>query len=218
MGRALFIAVWCARTVRDGLGLFCHVHPFLLANYSAGKAVGASSGSAQGQLSPAHPNLAEAGVDHAYRSGTNSTRSMTTPDPYNLQRFIDAQRGSYEQAVKELTAGHKQTHWMWYIFPQIQGLGRSSMAQKYAVSSLDEAKAYLEHPILGPRLRECAQLVTAVKICSIKDILGYPDDLKFHSSMTLFAHATADNQIFIEALKKYYRSEFDCATTRVLML
>jgi uncharacterized protein (DUF1810 family) len=144
---------------------------------------------------------------------------MTSLDPYNLQRFIDAQRGSYEQAVKELTAGHKQTHWMWYIFPQIQGLGRSTMAQKYAVSSLDEAKAYLEHRILGPRLRECTQLVTAVKLSTIEDILGYPDNLKFHSSMTLFAHATAGNQIFVDALKKYFRSEFDSSTiTRVQML
>jgi uncharacterized protein (DUF1810 family) len=144
---------------------------------------------------------------------------MTTLDPYNLQRFIDAQRGSYEQAVKELTAGHKHSHWMWYIFPQIQGLGRSTMAQKYAVSSLDEAKAYLEHRILGPRLRECTQLVTAVKLSTIEDILGYPDNLKFHSSVTLFAHATADNQIFVDAVKKYFRSEFDSATiTRVQML
>jgi uncharacterized protein (DUF1810 family) len=143
---------------------------------------------------------------------------MTT-DPYNLQRFIDAQRGSYEQAMKELTAGRKQSHWMWYIFPQIQGLGRSTMAQKYAVSSLDEAKAYLEHRILGPRLRECTQLVTAVKLSAIEDILGYPDNLKFQSSMTLFAHAAADNQIFVDALKKYFRSEFDSATiTRVQML
>jgi uncharacterized protein (DUF1810 family) len=144
---------------------------------------------------------------------------MTTLDPYNLQRFIDAQRGSYGQAVKELTAGHKQSHWMWYIFPQIQGLGRSTMAQKYAVSSLDEATAYLEHRILGPRLRECTQLVTAVKLSAIEDILGYPDNLKFHSSVTLFAHATADNQIFVDAVKKYFRSEFDGATiTRVQML
>jgi len=137
---------------------------------------------------------------------------MTITDPYNLQRFIDAQRGSYQQAVMELTTGHKQSHWMWYIFPQIQGLGRSSMAQRYAISSLDEAKAYLDHPILGPRLGECTGRVIAVSNSTIEDILGHPDDLKFHSSMTLFAHAAADNQIFIGALKKYFRAEFDNAT------
>lgn len=137
---------------------------------------------------------------------------MTATDPYNLQRFIDAQRASFQQAVIELTAGHKQSHWMWYIFPQIQGLGRSSMAQRYAISSLDEAKAYIDHRTLGPRLRECTRRVIAVNDSTIAGILGHPDDLKFHSSMTLFAHAVADNQIFIDALKKYFRSEFDNAT------
>src|SRR5271169_4543572 len=128
---------------------------------------------------------------------------MTTPDPYNLQRFIDAQRTSYTQAVMELAGGRKQSHWMWYIFPQIEGLGRSAIAQKYAISSLQEARTYLEHPILGPRLRECTRLVTAAK-SPIEEILGHPDDLKFHSSMTLFAHATADNQNFLDALKKFF--------------
>jgi uncharacterized protein (DUF1810 family) len=137
---------------------------------------------------------------------------MTATDPYNLQRFIDAQRASFQQAVIELTAGHKQSHWMWYIFPQIQGLGRSSMAQRYAISSLDEARAYIDHRTLGPRLRECTRRVIAVKDSTIEGILGHPDDLKFHSSMTLFAHAVADNQIFIDALQKYFRSEFDNAT------
>jgi uncharacterized protein (DUF1810 family) len=137
---------------------------------------------------------------------------MTIPDPYNLQRFIEAQRASYARAVMELEGGRKQSHWIWYIFPQIQGLGRSAMSQRYAIASLQEARAFLDHPILGPRLRECTRLVTAVKASPIEDILGYPDNLKFHSSMTLFAHATADNQVFLDALKKFFRAGFDEAT------
>ncbi len=137
---------------------------------------------------------------------------MTTRDPYDLQRFLDAQRESYLQAQLELRAGRKDSHWMWYIFPQIKGLGASSMAQKYAISSLDEAKAYLGHSLLGHRLEECTMLVTAVQGRSIEDIFGYPDHLKFHSSMTLFAHAANDKQIYMEALKKYFRAEFDQQT------
>ena len=141
---------------------------------------------------------------------------MTGSGSHNLQRFVDAQRASFDQAVKELTAGRKQSHWMWYIFPQIHGLGSSSMAQKYAIASVNEAKAYLEHPLLGPRLRQCTRLVNATKGSPIGDILSYPDDLKFHSSMTLFAHATADNQIFLDALKKFFGAEFDGATMKAL--
>lgn len=98
---------------------------------------------------------------------------------------------------------------MWYIFPQIKGLGQSAMAQKYAISSVAEATAYLNHPELGTRLRECTQIVTAIDGRSVQDIFGHPDYLKFQSSMTLFAHAAKDNQIFLDALTKYYRSEFD---------
>jgi len=137
---------------------------------------------------------------------------LTARDPYDLQRFLDAQRESYLQAQLELRAGRKDSHWMWYIFPQIKGLGASSMAQKYAISSLDEAKAYLGHSLLGHRLEECTKLVTAVQGRSIEDIFGYPDHLKFHSSMTLFAHAANDKQIYMEALRKYFRSEFDQQT------
>jgi len=133
-------------------------------------------------------------------------------DDYNLQRFVDAQRGVYEQAERELRAGRKESHWMWYIFPQIKGLGRSPMAKKFAVTSREEAKVYLDHPVLGPRLRECTRLVTLVNGKSIEDIFGYPDHRKFHSSMTLFAHATDDNQIFTDALRKYFRSEYDSQT------
>jgi uncharacterized protein (DUF1810 family) len=133
-------------------------------------------------------------------------------DPYAVQRFVDAQRTVYAQVETELRAGRKESHWMWYIFPQIKGLGHSAMAQKYAISSVAEAAEYLNHPELGKRLRECTRLVTAIDGRSIEDIFGYPDHLKFHSSMTLFAHATGDNRVFLDALKKYYRSEFDQPT------
>ena len=136
----------------------------------------------------------------------------TARDPHSLQRFVDAQRGVYAQAEAELRAGRKESHWMWYIFPQIKGLGQSPMAQKYAIASVAEATAYLNHPDLGGRLRECTHLVTAINGRSIQDIFGYPDHLKFHSSMTLLAHAADDNQVFMDALRKYYRSLFDHQT------
>ena len=140
--------------------------------------------------------------------------STATKDPQGLHRFLDAQRGVYAQVEAELRAARKESHWMWYIFPQIEGLGQSAMAQKYAISSVGEATEYLNHPELGKRLRECTQLVTATKGRSIQDIFGYPDYLKFQSSMTLFAHATKDNQVFLDALRKYYRSEFDQQTIK----
>jgi len=137
---------------------------------------------------------------------------MTTRDPYNLQRFVDAQREIFGQVLRELREGRKQSHWMWYVFPQIKGLGSSPMAQRYAILSLDEARAYRGHPVLGGRLRECTQLVTAARGQSIEDILGYPDNLKFHASMTLFAHATSHDAVFEDALRKYFRSEYDHLT------
>jgi uncharacterized protein (DUF1810 family) len=133
-------------------------------------------------------------------------------DPYGLQRFVDAQNPVFDQVRAELRAGHKRSHWMWFVFPQISGLGSSPMAQKFAISSRAEAAAYLDHPILGPRLRECTGLVTAVEGRSIGDILGYPDDLKFRSSMTLFANAASDNKPFTDALEKYFVDGFDPLT------
>jgi uncharacterized protein (DUF1810 family) len=130
-----------------------------------------------------------------------------TADPHNLQRFVDAQHPIYGQVRDELQAGLKETHWMWFIFPQIKGLGRSATAQKYAIQNIDEAKAYLEHPLLGFRLRECTQLVNAVIGRSIEDIFGYPDHLKFHSCMTLFANASAAEKVFTAALDKYFNGE-----------
>ena len=134
---------------------------------------------------------------------------MDDADPYNLQRFLDAQHRLYSQVCAELRSGQKQTHWMWFIFPQIKGLGISTTAQKYAISGIDEAKAYLDHPLLGLRLRECSRLVNEVSGRSIEDIFGYPDHLKFHSSMSLFAHVRPNDKVFAAALKKYFKGEFD---------
>jgi uncharacterized protein (DUF1810 family) len=133
-------------------------------------------------------------------------------DPYDLQRFVDAQNPVYDQVCAELRDRRKKSHWMWFVFPQIAGLGSSPLAHKFAISSLAEATAYLAHPILGPRLAECTGLVNQVEGRPIGQIFGYPDDLKFRSSMTLFAHAAPDNRVFIEALQKYCKSEFDPAT------
>lgn len=137
-------------------------------------------------------------------------------DPHNLNRFIDAQKSVYERVVSELKAGRKRSHWMWFVFPQIEGLGYSFTAQKYAISGIDEAQAYIAHPVLGPRLRECTALVNAVQGKSINEILGSPDDMKLRSSMTLFAHATADNKVFRDALEKYYGGEDDRLTVEKL--
>ncbi len=133
-------------------------------------------------------------------------------DDFDLERFMAAQAPVYPRVVSELCAGRKQSHWMWFIFPQIEGLGFSAMAQKYAVRSRAEAVAYLEHPVLGPRLRECTRLVNTVVGKDIHAILGSPDDMKFKSSMTLFANVTPDNTDFVTALQKYYDGEFDEAT------
>jgi uncharacterized protein (DUF1810 family) len=121
-----------------------------------------------------------------------------------LERFVESQDGVYDDALAELTAGRKRTHWMWFVFPQIAGLGSSPTAQRYAIGSLDEARAYLAHPVLGPRLRECARALLALEGRSARDILGYPDDLKLRSSMTLFARAADDPEVFQAVLDRYY--------------
>jgi len=137
-------------------------------------------------------------------------------DPYNLRRFVDSQDPCFERVCSELRDGRKTGHWMWFIFPQIKGLGHSPLALKYAISSREEAEAYLRHSILGPRLRECTRLVNLTEGRSIEQIFGYPDDLKFRSCMTLFAHATADNQVFMDALQKYCGGRFDPLTLEQL--
>ena len=142
---------------------------------------------------------------------------MVNDDPFHLQRFVDAQASSYAQAHAELAAGEKRSHWMWFIFPQIQGLGSSSMAQRYAITNLAEAKAYLAHPLLGPRLRECTALVNAVQGRTLDRIFGYPDDLKFHSSITLFTKADGGEQnVFAQALQRYFHGREDAGTLRQL--
>jgi uncharacterized protein (DUF1810 family) len=125
-------------------------------------------------------------------------------DPFDLQRFVDAQVPVYARVVAELKVGRKASHWMWFIFPQIAGPGSSAMSRRFSIGSSGEAVAYLAHPILGPRLRECTMWVNAVRGLSAREILGSPDDMKFHSSMTLFAQAGEDNQIFLDALQQYF--------------
>jgi len=133
----------------------------------------------------------------------------------SLERFVKAQEGVYPRALAELKAGKKQSHWMWFIFPQIAGLGHSAMARMYAIESLDEADAYLAHPLLGARLRECCQAVIAVDGKSAHDILGSPDDMKFRSSLTLFDLASP-NDIFRTALDKYFSGDADPLTLQKL--
>ncbi len=142
--------------------------------------------------------------------------SRQPPDLYNLEQFVDAQEGTYTRAVAELRQGEKRSHWMWYIFPQLRGLGRSLLAHKYGVSSADEARAYLAHPVLGPRLAECTTLALAADTASVSALFPYPDDLKFRSCMTLFAAVALEPGIFTAALEKYCGGEPDPETLRLL--
>jgi uncharacterized protein (DUF1810 family) len=133
-------------------------------------------------------------------------------DPYDLERFVDAQDPVYPLVLEELHNGCKTGHWIWFVFPQVRGLGFSSTSQRFSIGSRQEAQAYLVHPVLGPRLRGCTQLVLEVEGKSIQQIFGSPDDMKFRSSMTLFAHATSDKELFLKALDKYYDGKFDPLT------
>ena len=137
-------------------------------------------------------------------------------DEFNLARFIEAQAPVYATVVAELRAAHKSTHWMWFVFPQIAGLGRSAMAQRYAIGSLAEARAYLAHPVLGARLLECTALVAAAPERSAHQIFGDPDDMKLHSSLTLFARAAPTEPLFQNCLTKYFNGEPDPATLLLL--
>lgn len=137
-------------------------------------------------------------------------------DKYNLQRFVSAQEEQYADAISELKSGKKKTHWMWFIFPQIKGLGHSTIAQHYAIESLDEAREYLYHPLLGARLKECTLAVLNMKGRNTKDIFGHPDYLKFHSCMTLFAEIEEEDSLFEAALSKYYEDQPDDATLSIL--
>jgi uncharacterized protein (DUF1810 family) len=137
-------------------------------------------------------------------------------DPYNLSRFLTAQEGVYVRALAELKGGRKQTHWMWFIFPQIEGLGYSPTARRYSIKNKEEARRYLSHPILGKRLLECTEAVVALGSGSASEIFGYPDDLKFKSSMTLFEKVAGGGSVFSAALDRFCRGERDNETLRLL--
>ena len=137
-------------------------------------------------------------------------------DPFFLDRFVRAQDGVYAEAVAELRNGHRHGEWIWFIFPQMKGLGHAPQAAYYGISSLDEAAAYLSHPVLGPRLVECTRLVNEVEARTIQEIFGVPEDLKFRSSMTLFAHAAEDDTVFRTALEKYFEGEPDLLTLELM--
>jgi uncharacterized protein (DUF1810 family) len=137
-------------------------------------------------------------------------------DSYNLSRFVQAQEQTYEQALSELRLGRKQSHWMWYVFPQLDGLGSSPITKLYSIKSEDEARAYLKHPTLGPRLVECAEVILSVDGKSAREILGSPDDLKLKSCATLFAQLSPPGSVFERILEKFYDGERDAATLRLL--
>ncbi len=137
-------------------------------------------------------------------------------DPHDLARFIEAQQGVYQKALQEITDGRKRSHWMWFIFPQYDGLGFSSTSKHYAIKSVEEARAYLDHPILGTRLRECAEAAVQVEGRSAHQIFGDPDDLKLNSSATLFASVSPPGSVFHRLLDKYYPGGQDARTLRLL--
>ena len=141
---------------------------------------------------------------------------MNEADPFDLRRFVDAQDGVYKAVLAELRQGAKRSHWIWFVFPQLRGLGRSPTAARFGISSLAEARSYLTHPVLGPRLRECTRLVVAIDGRSVDEIFGWPDNLKVRSSMTLFAHAAEDSADFRAVLEKFYGGQDDPATVELL--
>ncbi len=143
---------------------------------------------------------------------------MAAADPFNLHRFIGAQQGIYDLVLAEIRSGRKESHWMWYIFPQYDGLGTSAMAQRYAIKSLAEAEAYLGHPLLGPRLVECAEAVLAISGRSASEVFGYPDDMKLRSCATLFAVVSPAGSVFHRLLDKYFAGERDERTMQLLAL
>jgi len=141
---------------------------------------------------------------------------MSDLDPHNLQRFVSAQTGDYATALQELRCGRKESHWIWYIFPQVAGLGSSSMAQDYAIQSRGEALAYLEHEVLGPRLHDCAEALLQLEERDIDDVMGFPDNLKLRSSMTLFAVISPPDSVFQAVLDRYFGRQVDQKTLAYL--
>jgi uncharacterized protein (DUF1810 family) len=137
-------------------------------------------------------------------------------DPFNLSRFVQAQEGAYEQALNEIKNGRKQSHWMWYIYPQFDGLGFSSMSRRYSIKSIAEAKAYLSHPVLGPRLVECTEAALRLEELSAFEIFSSPDDMKLRSCATLFASVSPGESVFHRLLEKYFQGRLDDETLRLL--
>ncbi len=144
-----------------------------------------------------------------------TSKKLAPNDPFDLHRFISEQDKVYDRVLEELRNGRKRSHWMWYIFPQLEGLGRSTTARRYAIKSMEEAIEYLNHPILGARLLECANTVLAIEGKTASEIFGYPDDLKLKSSMTLFSEV-ADDSVFVHVLDKYFQGEQDVRTLQLL--
>jgi uncharacterized protein (DUF1810 family) len=142
--------------------------------------------------------------------------TVARDDPFDLNRFTGAQKSIYSSVLSELRSGQKRTHWMWYIFPQIDGLAYSATSKFYAIKSIEEARQYLNHPVLGARLFECAETILAIEGRSVSQIFGYPDDMKLKSSMTLFAYITDPHSVFIGVLDKYFRGERDVRTLDLL--
>jgi uncharacterized protein (DUF1810 family) len=142
--------------------------------------------------------------------------SSDSADAFDLRRFVDAQDRVYPTVLEELRSGRKRSHWIWFVFPQLQGLGHSPMAIRYGITSLAEAKAYLDHEVLGPRLRECTRVVAGIRGSSADEIFGWPDSLKVRSSMTLFARATGDNADFRAVLDRLYDGVEDALTVEQL--
>jgi uncharacterized protein (DUF1810 family) len=147
---------------------------------------------------------------------TDSSDFRSMDDPYNLSRFVQAQEGDYNKALAEIKNGRKRTHWMWFIFPQIDGLAFSSMTKFYSIKSIAEARAYLDHPILGPRLLECAEAMVLLEGRSATEILGFPDDLKMRSCATLFACVLPPGSVFHRLLEKYFGGGCDSKTLHLL--
>ena len=144
------------------------------------------------------------------------TSPLDSNDHFDLTRFITAQEMVYSRVLFELRNGRKRTHWMWFIFPQIDGLGNSSTTKHYAIKSIEEAQEYLNHPVLGKRLKECAETVLAIEGRTISEIFGYPDDMKLKSSMTLFSSLADSDHVFISVLNKYFNGESDIRTLNLL--
>jgi len=142
--------------------------------------------------------------------------AFNADDPFDLERFVSAQKRNYDSALSELKKGMKRTHWMWYVFPQIDGLGSSHMAKLYAIKSVEEARQYLDHSVLGNRLNECAEALMVLQGLTASEIFGYPDDVKLRSSMTLFEHVAGPGSVFGSVLDKYFNGERDLRTLQIL--